>query len=166
MRHGLCGCAVPAKPDRRVRATPPGDAHALRPRCNGRLAAAGVRRRLRDAAQQSKKVQVHRSLVTRWRALMLLRWQQARRKQYLNRPDLIFGGTLACNTLLAPWRSRAIAGPAWRWLGCAYRDRHARGASNHSATAAERLCPQTRYARSPVPCRSPDPRHIANWMTW
>lgn len=55
--------------------------------------------------------------------LMLLRWQLARREQYLNRPDLILAVPLHASRC---WRrgynqSDLLARPLARWLGCPYR---------------------------------------------
>lgn len=111
-----------------LRAARRGDAHALRPlpATATALATAGVRRRLRDAAQRlGKRFKFHRApeLAPALARLMLLRWQQARREQYLNRPDLILAVPLHATRC---WRrgynqSDLLARPLAHWLGCAYR---------------------------------------------
>jgi ComF family protein len=72
-----------------------------------------------------KRFKFHRApeLAPALARLMLLRWQQARREQYLNRPDLILAVPLHATRC---WRrgynqSDLLARPLARWLGCAYR---------------------------------------------
>jgi len=75
-------------------------------------------------SQLVKKFKFHRTpeLAPTLARLMLLRWQQARREQYLNRPDLILAVPLHASRC---WRrgynqSDLLARPLARWLGCAY----------------------------------------------
>lgn len=76
-------------------------------------------------SQLVKRFKFHRApeLAPALARLMLLRWQQARREQYLNRPDLILAVPLHASRC---WRrgynqSDLLARPLARWLGCAYR---------------------------------------------
>lgn len=76
-------------------------------------------------SQLVKRFKFHRTpeLAPTLARLMLLRWQQARREQYLNRPDLILAVPLHASRC---WRrgynqSDLLARPLARWLGCAYR---------------------------------------------
>ncbi|AGB84525.1 putative amidophosphoribosyltransferase [Serratia sp. FGI94] len=68
--------------------------------------------------------------------LLLLRWLQLRREQYLNRPELILTVPLQ---KMRRWRrgynqSELLAAPLARWLGCEYRPRALR---RIRATAAQ-----------------------------
>ncbi len=130
-----------------------GDANHLRslPATAAALAAAGVRRRLRFALSQLvKRFKFHRApeLAPTLARLMLLRWQQARREQNLNRPDLILAVPLHAtrcwhrgynqSDLLA--RPLALAGL------CLSARRFAPGAQDSPATAAERRSAQAQFA--------------------
>lgn len=76
-------------------------------------------------SQLVKRFKFHRApeLAPTLARLMLLRWQQARREQNLNRPDLILAVPLHATRC---WRrgynqSDLLARPLARWLGCSYR---------------------------------------------
>lgn len=76
-------------------------------------------------SQLVKRFKFHRApeLAPTLARLMLLRWQQARREQNLNRPDLILAVPLHTSRC---WRrgynqSDLLARPLARWLGCVYR---------------------------------------------
>jgi ComF family protein len=75
-------------------------------------------------SQLVKRFKFHRApeLAPALARLMLLRWQQARREQYLNRPDLILAVPLHASRC---WRrgynqSDLLARPLARWLDCPY----------------------------------------------
>lgn len=75
-------------------------------------------------SQLVKKFKFHRApeLAPTLARLMLLQWQQARREQYLNRPDLILAVPLHATRC---WRrgynqSDLLARALARWLDCAY----------------------------------------------
>ena len=105
-----------------------GDANALRPL----PATAAAPQRLvfvgdyvAPLSQLVKRFKFHHApeLAPALARLMLLRWQLARREQYLNRPDLILAVPLHASRC---WRrgynqSDLLARPLARWLGCPYR---------------------------------------------
>ena len=102
-----------------------GDANALRPL----PATAAAWQRLvfvgdyvAPLSQLVKRFKFHHApeLAPALARLMLLRWQLARREQYLNRPDLILAVPLHASRC---WRrgynqSDLLARPLARWLGC------------------------------------------------
>ena len=102
-----------------------GDANALRPL----PATAAAPQRLvfvgdyvAPLSQLVKRFKFHHApeLAPALARLMLLRWQLARREQYLNRPDLILAVPLHASRC---WRrgynqSDLLARPLARWLGC------------------------------------------------
>ena len=127
MASAAAACAIcrPAHRVARAAVARRGDANALRPlpATAAALATAGVRWRLRCALSQLvKRFKFHHApeLAPALTRLMLLRWQLARREQYLNRPDLILAVPLHASRC---WRrgynqSDLLARPLARWLGC------------------------------------------------
>lgn len=100
-----------------------GNANALRPLPGRRLVFVGDY--VAPLSQLVKRFKFHRApeLAPTLARLMLLRWQQARREQNLNRPDLILAVPLHATRC---WhrgynQSDLLARPLARWLGCAYR---------------------------------------------
>ena len=130
-----------------------GDANALRPL----PATAAAPQRLvfvgdyvAPLSQLVKRFKFHHApeLAPALARLMLLRWQLARREQYLNRPDLILAVPLHASRC---WRrgynqSDLLARPLARWLGCLSARRLAPGTQDRPATAAERRSAQAQSA--------------------
>ncbi|RTF43900.1 DNA utilization protein GntX, partial [Serratia marcescens] len=133
VRHGICSCCLrhlPVPPPCCPRCgLPAGETQMPCGRCLQRpppwqrLVLVGDY--VAPLSQLVKRFKFHRApeLAPTLARLMLLRWQQARREQYLNRPDLILAVPLHASRC---WRrgynqSDLLARPLARWLGCAYR---------------------------------------------
>ncbi|MEB5995809.1 amidophosphoribosyltransferase [Acinetobacter baumannii] len=133
MRHGLCSCCLrhlPARPPCCPRCgLPAGETRTPCGRCLQRpppwQRLVFVGDYVTPLSLLVKRFKFHRApeLAPALARLILLRWQQARAEQYLNRPDLILAVPLHATRC---WRrgynqSDLLARPLARWLGCAYR---------------------------------------------
>ena len=130
MRHGICSCCLrhlPASPPCCPRCgLPAGETRTPCGRCLQRpppwQRLVFVGDYVAPLSQLVKRFKFHHApeLAPALTRLMLLRWQLARREQYLNRPDLILAVPLHASRC---WRrgynqSDLLARPLARWLGC------------------------------------------------
>lgn len=133
IRHGICSCCLrhlPGRPRCCPRCGLPAGSTLLpcgrclqRPPLWQRLVSAGDYIAPLSQLVKRFKFQQAPELAPTLARLILLSWLQARREQYLNRPDLILAVPLQAKRC---WRrgynqSDLLARPLARWLGCAYR---------------------------------------------